>query len=82
MHKRLREVHGLAVPHRLVHDVMTLEDVAGLEKRKVVGKVKKRRGGGPFTSLVSFTFTSLVSFCYISLPPTLDISQKLGTDDK
>ncbi len=61
MHQRLREAHGLAIARGPVYDVMTLEDAAGLEKRKVVGKVKKRRGAVG-------TFTSLVSLFYIPLP--------------
>ena len=54
MHKKLREQHGLAVPRGLVYDVMTMECPEGLERRKNVGKKKRKRGPvGTFTSLVS-----------------------------
>ena len=54
MHKKLREQHGLAVPRGLVYDVMTMECPEGWERRKNVGKKKRKRGPvGTFTSLVS-----------------------------
>ena len=40
MHKKLREQHNLAVPHDLVHDVMGLVDLEGLQRRGDVGKKK------------------------------------------
>lgn len=56
MHKRIREQHGLAVPRGLVYDVMTLDDEDGLQRRKAVGKERRKRGPvGTFTSLVGST---------------------------
>ena len=53
MHKQIREKHGLAVPRGLVYDVMTLDDEDGLQRRKAMGKEKRKRGPvGAFTSLV------------------------------
>ena len=44
MHKKLQEQHNLAVPHGLVHDVMTLVDPEGLECRSNVGRKKCHHG--------------------------------------
>ena len=65
LHEKLREQHGLAVPHvffsqlnvinprGLVDDVMTMECPEGLERGKNVGKKKRTRGPvGTFTLLV------------------------------
>ena len=53
MHKQIREKHGLSVPRGLVYDVMTLDDEDGLQRRKAMGKEKRKRGPvGAFTSLV------------------------------
>ena len=65
LHKKLREQHGLAVPHvffpqlnvinprGLVDDVMTMECPEELERGKNVGKKKRTRGPvGTFTLLV------------------------------
>ena len=55
MQKKLREVHNLAVPRGLVHDVMGMVDPDGLERRGNVGQRKRRRGAtGTFTSLVQY----------------------------
>ena len=59
MHKKIREVHHLAVPRGLVYDVMTKVDPEGLQLRGDVGvpKNKRKRGGtGTFTSLVSLLY--------------------------
>lgn len=40
MQKKLRDVHNLAVPRRLVHDVMGMVDPDGLERRGNVGQKK------------------------------------------
>ncbi|XP_028404817.1 uncharacterized protein LOC114527386 [Dendronephthya gigantea] len=55
MQKKLREVHNLAVPRGLVHNVMGIVvDPDGLERRGNVGVKKRRRGAmGTFTSLGS-----------------------------
>ena len=53
MHHKIREQHQLHVPRNLVHDVMTLVDPEGLERRGNVGIKKRRRGAtGTFTSMV------------------------------
>ena len=39
--------------HKIVYDVMTLDDEDGLQRRKAMGKEKRKRGlVGAFTSLV------------------------------
>jgi hypothetical protein len=53
MQRKLREVHNLAVPRGLVHNVMGVVDPDGLERRGNVGQKKRRSGAtGTFTSLV------------------------------
>ena len=53
MHHKIREQHQLHVPRNLVHDVMTLVDPEGLERRGNVGIRKRQRGAtGTFTSMV------------------------------
>lgn len=48
MHKKIRQVHDLAVPRDLVHDVMFELDPHGLEDRAPGFKAKKKKGN--FTS--------------------------------
>lgn len=51
--KKIREQHQLAVPRALVYDVLTKVDPEGLERRRNVGRGKRKRGAtGTFTSLV------------------------------
>ena len=56
MQRKIREQHQLPVTCNLVYDVidvMTIVDIAGLERRGHVGKKKIIRGGtGRFISLV------------------------------
>ena len=53
LHKKLCEQDEFAVPRGLVYDVMMMECPEGLERRKNVGKRKRKRGPvGTFTSLV------------------------------
>ena len=53
LQKKIREQHQLAVPRALVYDVLTKVDPEGLERRRNVGRGKRKRGAtGTFTSLV------------------------------
>ena len=53
MHHKICEQHQLHVARNLVHDVMTLVDPEGLERRGNVGIKERRRGAtGTFTSMV------------------------------
>ena len=54
MQKKLREVHNLAVPRGLVHDVMGMVDPDGLECRGNVGQ-KKRGEGEPQEHLLHWS---------------------------
>lgn len=54
MHRKTRDLHGLAVPRGLVYDVMTDVNPEAFERRGNVGQSKRKRRGetGTFTSLV------------------------------
>ena len=53
LQKKIRQQHRLVVPRAPVYDVLTKVDPEGLERRRNVGRNKRKRGAtGTFTSLV------------------------------
>ena len=55
LHKKMREIHGLRVPRRLVYATMQDFNPAGLTARGDVGKKKKGpKRDTPFSAEVSY----------------------------
>eukprot|EP00112_Aurelia_sp_Birch-Aquarium-sp1_P026060 Seg90.12 transcript_id=Seg90.12/GoldUCD/mRNA.D3Y31 product="hypothetical protein" protein_id=Seg90.12/GoldUCD/D3Y31 len=50
LHKKIREVHQLKVPRDVVYAMMEEVDPTGLQERAVVGKAKRHRRTGGFSS--------------------------------
>lgn len=62
LHKKVREIHGLNVPRRLVYDVMYEVNPQGLKNRGGVGEPKRPRRKEAFKSSVSTRFIHVKTF--------------------
>ncbi len=54
LHKKVREVHALNIPRRLVYAVMQDVNPAGLQARGYVGKPNRPKRNSPFSAEASY----------------------------